>query len=53
MIPKSTNYSLIKTLGDPMKLREWMIKGLPSDVVSQESSILVSMGYRWPLLIDP
>jgi dynein heavy chain len=24
-IPKSENYSLFKTLGDPMKLREWII----------------------------
>lgn len=33
-IPKSENYSIIKNLGDPMQMREWMIQGLPSDSVS-------------------
>jgi dynein heavy chain, axonemal len=36
-----------------MQLRDWVIKGLPSDTVSQENSIFVSQGYRWPLMIDP
>lgn len=52
-IPVSENYSILKTLGDPLVLREWIINGLPSDIVSQESSIFVSKGFRWPLLIDP
>jgi len=52
-IPRSENYSIIKNLGDPMILREWVIQGLPSDTVSQESSIFVKKSFRWPLLIDP
>jgi len=52
-IPNSEEYSILSTLGDPLQLREWVINGLPSDVVSQESSIFVSKGFRWPLLIDP
>ncbi|KAL4487471.1 hypothetical protein ABPG72_006991 [Tetrahymena utriculariae] len=52
-IPTSEQYNLIKTLGDPMLLREWVIQGLPSDQVSQENSIFAVKGYRWPLLIDP
>lgn len=46
-------YDIIKTLGEPMLIREWIIKGLPSDPVSQENSIYTTKGYRWPLLIDP
>lgn len=30
-VPTSEVYNLIKTMGDPMLLREWMIQGLPSD----------------------
>lgn len=49
----SENYSILKTLGDPLTLRDWERYGLPSDAVSQENSIYVTKGYRWPLLIDP
>lgn len=52
-IPVTENFSLIRTLGDPMQLRDWMISGLPSDQVSQENAIFASQGYRWPLMIDP
>lgn len=41
-IPVSENFSLIKTLGDPMQLRDWVISGLPSDQVSQENAIFAS-----------
>jgi dynein heavy chain len=41
-IPVSENFSLIRTLGDPMQLRDWMICGLPSDTVSQENAIFAS-----------
>lgn len=33
-IPWSEKYDIVKTLGEPMVIREWMIKGLPSDPVS-------------------
>jgi dynein heavy chain len=52
-IPLSEDYSIIKTLGDQMQIREWISKGLPSDAVSCENSIFVSKGFRWPLMIDP
>lgn len=33
-IPWSEKYDIVKAIGDPMQLREWVIKGLPSDPVS-------------------
>jgi dynein heavy chain, axonemal len=33
-IPSGENPNMVHTLGDPMLLREWMMKGLPSDQIS-------------------
>lgn len=33
-IPWSEKYDIVNTLGDPIVIRDWMIKGLPSDSVS-------------------
>lgn len=52
-MPLSENYQITKTLGDPVVLRQWIIKGLPSDTVSVENAIFATEGQRWPLLIDP
>jgi len=52
-IPVSENFSVIKTLGDPVLMRDWMMNGLPSDLVSQDNAIYTTKGYRWPLMIDP
>ena len=52
-IPTSEHFSLTKTLGNPVEIREWNIYGLPTDVVSIDNSILATKGYRWPLMIDP
>ena len=52
-IPLSENVNVIKTLGDSVLIRDWMLKGLPSDLVSHENAIYSMKGYRWPLLIDP
>jgi dynein heavy chain, axonemal len=52
-IPISENFSVIKTLGNPVEIRDWMMNGLPSDSVSQDNSIYCMMGNRWPLMIDP
>jgi len=30
----SENFSLLKTMGDPVVIRDWMLYGLPSDIVS-------------------
>jgi dynein heavy chain len=40
-------------LGDPVSIREWGIKGLPSDSLSVENGIMTTITKRWPLMIDP
>uniref|UniRef100_A0A3B4Z7I9 Dynein axonemal heavy chain 12 n=1 Tax=Stegastes partitus TaxID=144197 RepID=A0A3B4Z7I9_9TELE len=52
-IPSSDDFSLSKTLGDPIKIRAWNIAGLPSDSFSIDNGVIVSNSRRWPLMIDP
>mmetsp|Transcript_7627 Transcript_7627/g.14387 ORF Transcript_7627/g.14387 Transcript_7627/m.14387 type:complete len:3920 (+) Transcript_7627:928-12687(+) len=52
-IPVSPGFDLREVLGEPMKIREWNIQGLPSDDVSVCNGILVTRSSRWPLMIDP
>ena len=52
-IPASLKFSLSSTLGDPVQIREWQNKGLPTDQVSVNNGILVDKCRRWPLMIDP
>jgi dynein heavy chain len=52
-IPQSPGFSLQGKLGNPVKIREWMIAGLPNDPVSVDNSIIVANARRWPLMIDP
>ncbi|MEQ2250438.1 hypothetical protein ILYODFUR_000797 [Ilyodon furcidens] len=52
-IPSSDDFSLCKTLGDPIKIRAWNIAGLPSDSFSIDNGVIVSNSRRWPLMIDP
>eukprot|EP00329_Picozoa_sp_Boothbay-MS584-11_P000996 19247_6 len=52
-VPRSEVFSLIATLGEPVQIREWNIQGLPSDDFSIENGIIVDIGRRWPLMIDP
>ncbi|XP_040611383.1 dynein heavy chain 3, axonemal [Mesocricetus auratus] len=53
VIPGSTDFSLSRTLGDPIKIRAWQIAGLPVDSFSVDNGIIVSNSRRWPLMIDP
>ncbi|XP_069141245.1 dynein axonemal heavy chain 3-like isoform X4 [Argopecten irradians] len=52
-IPLSEVFSLQATLGDPVKVRDWQIAGLPVDNYSVENAIIVTSANRWPLMIDP
>ncbi len=52
-IPSSEKYSLEAVLGDPVRIREWNIQGLPSDSFSVENGIIIFKARRWPLCIDP
>ncbi|KAG7311248.1 hypothetical protein JYU34_002280 [Plutella xylostella] len=47
------DYSLIKTLGEPVTIQQWNIDGLPSDDFSVNSAIIIRTARRWPLMIDP
>ena len=40
-------------LGDPVKIRQWNIQGLPTDSFSVDNGIVTMTGQRWPLMIDP
>ncbi len=44
---------LVTVLGDPVKIRDWTIDGLPNDAFSIDNGIIVSRARRWPLMIDP
>jgi dynein heavy chain len=52
-IPRSEEFSLSATLGEPVKIREWNISGLPTDSFSVDNGIIISNARRWPLMIDP
>ena len=52
-IPLSDKFSMIRVLGEPVKIRAWNIQGLPKDDFSSENAIIVDKGRRWPLCIDP
>lgn len=46
-IPCSENFSLSKTLGDPIKIRAWNIAGLPTDIFSVDNGVIVDNSRRW------
>ena len=52
-IPSSKKFSLTSSLGEPVKIREWGIAGLPNDSFSIDNGIMVANARRWPLMIDP
>jgi dynein heavy chain len=52
-IPGSETFSLQTCLGEPVKIRNWTIWGLPNDAFSIENGIIIDKSRRWPLCIDP
>ncbi|KAG2454516.1 hypothetical protein HYH02_000363 [Chlamydomonas schloesseri] len=46
-------FSLTAVLGDPVRIREWVIFGLPNDSFSIDSAVIAATSRRWPLCIDP
>ncbi|XP_059163826.1 dynein axonemal heavy chain 12-like isoform X1 [Physella acuta] len=52
-IPCSVEFSLSKTLGEPIKIQAWNIAGLPKDSFSVDNGVIVANSRRWPLMIDP
>ena len=45
-------FSLRETLGDAVKVREWVINKLPNDSVSIENAIMLERSNRWPLMVS-
>lgn len=52
-IPTDEAFSFTRVLSDPLTVRQWNLKGLPADNHSTENGLLVTLGRRWPLMIDP
>ena len=52
-IPCADKPSLVRTLGDPVAIRQWQLEGLPADAISTDNAITVFNSRRWPLMIDP
>ncbi|XP_039266483.2 dynein axonemal heavy chain 7-like isoform X2 [Styela clava] len=52
-IPCSSDCTLNQVLGEPVKIRQWNIAGLPTDSFSVDNGIIISNARRWPLMIDP
>lgn len=49
----ANKYSLSNTLGEPIKIQQWNIAGLPKDSFSIDNAVIVFNSRRWPLMIDP
>eukprot|EP00002_Diphylleia_rotans_P015940 TRINITY_DN308_c0_g1_i6.p1 TRINITY_DN308_c0_g1~~TRINITY_DN308_c0_g1_i6.p1 ORF type:complete len:4231 (+),score=876.63 TRINITY_DN308_c0_g1_i6:183-12875(+) len=52
-IPCSSDFSVVNVLGDPNRIRQWVLAGLPNDKFSIENAIMSTKSNRWPLMIDP
>ena len=49
----SEDFQLANVLGDPIKIRQDCINGLPTDSFSIDNGVIVDNSRRWPLMIDP
>ena len=52
-IPSSAKFDLQEIVGDPVQIRHWNLRGLPTDAFSVDNGIITSVARRWPLMIDP
>ncbi|VDM31966.1 unnamed protein product [Hydatigera taeniaeformis] len=52
-VPHTSSPNLVNTFGDPVKIRNWHIFGLPKDSLSVENAVIVQFSRRWPLFVDP
>ena len=52
-IPCSDTVSLYAILADPVKVRSWILSGLPNDSFSIDNGVMITNSRRWPLMIDP
>lgn len=49
----SNDTKLSTVFGDPVRIREWILYGLPNDTFSIDNAIILDNTKRWPLMIDP
>eukprot|EP00698_Gefionella_okellyi_P007692 TRINITY_DN1880_c0_g3_i1.p1 TRINITY_DN1880_c0_g3~~TRINITY_DN1880_c0_g3_i1.p1 ORF type:complete len:4251 (-),score=1210.42 TRINITY_DN1880_c0_g3_i1:76-12828(-) len=49
----SDHFTLRDTIGDAVRIRDWIQAGLPNDTFSVDNAVIVSRSRRWPLMIDP
>ena len=40
-------------IGEPVKIRQWLIDKLPNDAIAKENATILHNSSRWPLMIDP
>ncbi|CAB3241783.1 unnamed protein product [Arctia plantaginis] len=52
-VPHTPGATPLTTLGDAVQIRQWQMYGLPRDLMSVESAVLMFNSRRWPLIIDP
>ncbi len=52
-VPCSPDFDFCQFMVKPTAVRDWNIKGLPSDAFSTENGVIVTRGRRWPLMVDP
>jgi dynein heavy chain, axonemal len=52
-VPHTDKSEIVRTLGDPVKIRNWQLAGLPKDNFSIQNGVIVQFSQRWPLFIDP
>jgi len=52
-MPFSADFAIESQLGEPVIIRDWLIKGLPADSLSVSNGIIATSSKRWPLIIDP
>jgi dynein heavy chain len=45
--------SMKSCIGEPIKMQQWVVCGLPNDNLSLENGIIIDRSRRWPLMIDP
>ena len=43
----SEDFTLSRTLGEPIKIRAWNIAGLPTDAFSIDNGVIVANARRW------
>lgn len=52
-IKSSPEVAIQPIMGNPVKIRQWVIDKLPQDKFSIDNAIIMNNSDRWPLMIDP